>query len=91
MFFRKLPFRGDELHILRGNDRLPRVSFRISGENRTVIAHLFEICRLNSINPLANLSDTLARISNGHSNNQIFLVLWPLASGQSNIAAKPAI
>jgi len=40
-------------------------------EHWAVIASLIETCKLNDVEPLAYLTDVLARIVNGHPNSQI--------------------
>lgn len=40
-------------------------------EHWATIASLIETCKLNDIDPLAYLTDVLARIANGHPNGQI--------------------
>jgi transposase len=42
-----------------------------------IIASLVETCKLNDVDPLAYLTDALARIVNGHPNSDIDqLLLW---------------
>ena len=40
-------------------------------EHWAVVASLIETCKLNNVEPLAYLTDALARIVNGHPNSQI--------------------
>jgi transposase len=42
-----------------------------SGEHGAIIASLLETSKLNGLDPLAYFTDTLAKIVNGHPNNQI--------------------
>ena len=55
-------------------------------EHWAIIASLIETCKLNHVDPLAYLTDVLARIANGHPNSDIDMLL-PWAYRQPDLKA----
>jgi hypothetical protein len=60
-------------------------------EHWAVTASLVETCKLNGVEPLAYLTDTLSRIANGHPNSQIDELLpWAYLSADQLSAVAPS-
>lgn len=57
------------------------------GEHWAVIATLVETCKLNGVDPLAYLADTLTRIVNGHPNSRLVdLLPWAYRPNAADVA-----
>ena len=55
----------------RSTERTPFAGSHGGAEHWAVVASLIEMCKLDDVEPLSYLADVLARIVNGHPNNEI--------------------